>query len=32
MAAGMGLNSSQMAKLGAMLGARGGFDDNKDKK
>ena len=31
MAAGMGLNSSQLATLGAMLGAQGGFDDDKDK-
>lgn len=31
MAVGMGLNSSQLADLGAMLGAQGGFDDDKDK-
>ena len=31
MAAGMGLNSSQLANLGAMLGAQGGFDDDKEK-
>ena len=31
MAAGMGLNSSQLANLGAMLGAQGGFDDKDDK-
>ena len=31
MAAGMGLKPSQLADLGAMLGAQGGFDDDKDK-
>ena len=31
MAVGMGLNPSQLADLGAMLGTQGGFDADKDK-
>ena len=32
MAAGMGMDPSQLATLGALIGAQGGFDKKKDEK